>query len=151
MPGYPIGRSKKFWSLIKKGPQTEVNPNPEEKRLYDIRKFSISMSGRTKNVYYLNQYHSNEEILRMWLEVNEGRIKKSSISKMQFRVKVPGEFEEAFYNLYNEYSGLFRTTDHRKENGGDKFTNNDKACPYCGESITVMYSHILNECKEVNE
>ena len=149
------GNSGVFWELARDGPKPldrySGGQNPAIRSKYDMRKFNVS-SGRngrgfpdTRTVLYLNEYHSVEEIVDVWVEINEDTLEKHApISQHSLRLSCSKEFGDEI--ISREYLWLSNTYEPG-DGGGYKQTGG--TCPMCGGEYDLSLPvHLRGECPD---
>lgn len=152
--GRKFGSSAKFWRLVREGPHsTDIyggGLNQKTRLGYDIRNFDVGsarFSGdvpKTKAVYYLNGYHSFEEVVEAWIDLNRSVLEKyAPISRRAVSIKCNKEFSDAM--LEPDRSWLSERTNTDGGEGGAS----PGECSYCGEKYVTNLPNHLRSCDSI--
>lgn len=97
----PRGDNTTLWSLKRNGPlpmpELPTNPGVKERSMYDIRSFDPLGHSSLTCVWYLNEYHSRDLVLDVYLVYNWEAIENRGYSERKFKQALNGSgFEEAW-------------------------------------------------------
>lgn len=123
--------------------------NPEARRDSPIAKFNPSSKrsgvlGGTNAVYHLDNEHDPEAIIEKWIKINSERLKSNDFSTENLtRALRSGKFDSAWQNLKEkkDFDALSTPDTGNRGTQGSQ----DKKCPYCGESVGQLSSHIRTD------
>lgn len=152
--GRKKGGSELFWELVREGPKPvsihSGGINPDLRLGYDIRGFDVASSTQhggvpdTEKVIYLNDYHSPEEVVEAWIDLNREILEKQGpIGRRKFSSNCPPKFKEALLGTERSWVQSLERT-----NSGGGGTS-PGVCQFCGEEYDVNFPHHLRSCEEV--
>lgn len=99
--------------------------------------------GQQTPVYYLPDEHSKEQVVRKYIETNPELVTDKSKTQLVMMFKKAGpEFKQAAQNVAGEY-------ELRNHSDTGQYTVVTHNCPYCGETVSRMPSHLREDCPEV--
>lgn len=142
MTGRRLGNNEWFRSLIEDGPHTVrdhggESPSSTTKQYYDIKSFAPF---NQNPVWYLNEYHDRERVLRIWIDEAMGFLELFDKSSTTVYRKLPRKFQPVFQEICDEYDHFDGVNMY---NGGN--TPEKSPCPMCGDPVKVVADHIRND------
>jgi len=112
----------------------------------DIHKENIRrlhFGGDTTAVYYLNSAHSEVEVLREYINVNERVLSENDRTSLTLMFRQAGPaFRVAWEKIVDEY-------DLRKRNTESPPEKPLRDCPYCDSKVKNIPMHLRHKCPEM--
>lgn len=149
--GMTPGERNAFIRVARSGPCTTEemcnNANAVDKTM-GLQKFNLTPSspqakrgGNPTCVYYIEELHDKEEVVRRWVEANETNVRVMSDSGL-YRA-TPREFRSTIASVL-ELNPATNPGGHKGPQGG--------VCPMCGEEYEGhLPTHLTNECSGVGD
>lgn len=139
-------QSRRYVLLHRLGPLSadEMNgpPSVDERRIYDI--WRLNPDTRTDAIWYLNETHSPEAVLRRWLATNMETLKRLDKTESAITYALPAPFDDAWAEVKDE-----SMMDWMRREGGASREGRDQesaTCPRCGQSGFRNLPHHLRTC-----
>ncbi len=122
--------------------------SPESRREHALAKFDLmahaggpfSTFGATKPIYYLTNEHAPEDVIEAWIKANEDGLAGRDLTTENItRALSKKRFKQAWRELRESKDFEVLGEPNRDTRGGQK---GPTECPFCGEEIARLPSHL---------